>query len=102
MTQWAIVAFYGMDEVRFTAPTFIGDTLHVEAEVVEKVDKGERGAWCLGNRRSSTPGGRSKPWLSFGCLSLREGRLKRRADGPRWRFCGRVRSAGSLIVSRRR
>ncbi|MBE0481179.1 MAG: MaoC family dehydratase N-terminal domain-containing protein [Dehalococcoidia bacterium] len=41
--QMAIVAFYGMDKVRFTAPTRIGDTIHVELEVVEKQDKGDLG-----------------------------------------------------------
>jgi acyl dehydratase len=39
----AIVAFYGMDKVRFTAPTKIGDTIHVELEVIEKQDKGDIG-----------------------------------------------------------
>jgi len=39
----AIIAFYGMDKVRFTAPTKIGDTIHVELEVVDKQDKGELG-----------------------------------------------------------
>ena len=39
----ARVAFYGMDKVRFTAPTKIGDTIHVELEVVEKQDKGDIG-----------------------------------------------------------
>jgi len=39
----AIVAFYGMDKVRFTAPTKIGDTIHVELEVVEKQGKGDIG-----------------------------------------------------------
>lgn len=38
-----IVAFYGMDRVRFMAPTKIGDTLRVEMEVKEKKDKGEKG-----------------------------------------------------------
>jgi 3-hydroxybutyryl-CoA dehydratase len=38
-----LVAFYGMDELRFTAPTFIGDTLHVETEVIEKRDRGPGG-----------------------------------------------------------
>lgn len=32
----AVVAFYGVDRLRFTAPAFIGDTVHVELEVVEK------------------------------------------------------------------
>ena len=43
LSDMAIQAFYGMDQVRFTAPTKIGDTLHVELEVVEKRDKGELG-----------------------------------------------------------
>jgi len=43
MNPGVVVAFYGMDKVRFTAPTFIGDTIRVEAEVVEKSDKGAFG-----------------------------------------------------------
>lgn len=39
----AIIAFYGMDKVRFTAPTRIGDTIHVELEVIDKKDKGDLG-----------------------------------------------------------
>lgn len=39
----AVVAFYGMDKVRFTAPVKIGDTIHVEMEVAEKQDKGGAG-----------------------------------------------------------
>ncbi|MEW9674171.1 MaoC/PaaZ C-terminal domain-containing protein [Ammoniphilus sp. 3BR4] len=30
-----IVAFYGMEKVRFTNPTFIGDTIHVELKIVD-------------------------------------------------------------------
>lgn len=36
-----IIAFYGMDKVRFFAPTKIGDTIHVETELVEKEEKAE-------------------------------------------------------------
>lgn len=36
-----VVAFYGMDKVRFIAPVFIGDTIHLEMEVVEKEEKGQ-------------------------------------------------------------
>jgi acyl dehydratase len=43
LADMAIQAFYGMDRVRFTAPTKIGDTLHVEMEVLQKDDKGEIG-----------------------------------------------------------
>ncbi|MFB6069646.1 MAG: MaoC/PaaZ C-terminal domain-containing protein [Halanaeroarchaeum sp.] len=32
----AVVAFYGLDTLRFTAPTFIGDTIHVTERVAEK------------------------------------------------------------------
>jgi 3-hydroxybutyryl-CoA dehydratase len=39
----AIVAFYGMDRVRFVSPTRIGDTLHLVSEVLEKQDKGDPG-----------------------------------------------------------
>lgn len=39
----AILAFYGMEKVRFVAPTKIGDTIHVEAEVADKQDKGDIG-----------------------------------------------------------
>lgn len=34
--QSDVVAFYGVDSLRFTAPTFIGDTIHVELEVADK------------------------------------------------------------------
>jgi acyl dehydratase len=43
MKPGVVVAFYGMDKVRFTSPTFIGDTIRVEAEVVDKSDKGAFG-----------------------------------------------------------
>jgi 3-hydroxybutyryl-CoA dehydratase len=43
LTEMAIVAFYGMDKVRFVGATKIGDTIHVEAEVVERKEKGELG-----------------------------------------------------------
>jgi acyl dehydratase len=34
-----VIAFYGVDRLRFTAPTFIGDTIHVEVEVLETVER---------------------------------------------------------------
>jgi 3-hydroxybutyryl-CoA dehydratase len=33
--DWAIIAFYGIDRLRFLAPTKIGDTLHVELEITD-------------------------------------------------------------------
>jgi acyl dehydratase len=37
----SFIAFYGMDNVRFMAPTKIGDTIHCEVEVTEITDKGK-------------------------------------------------------------
>jgi len=42
LAEMAILAFYGMDRVRFLAPTKIGDTLNLEMEVVEKTDRNEK------------------------------------------------------------
>ncbi len=36
------IAFYGVDRLRFLKPVFIGDTVHVEAEVIELQSKDER------------------------------------------------------------
>ena len=36
------IAFYGMDRVRFINPTRMGDTIHVEAEVIEKEERNEQ------------------------------------------------------------
>jgi 3-hydroxybutyryl-CoA dehydratase len=33
-TTDTVIAFYGIDRLRFTKPTFIGDTIHVEKEVI--------------------------------------------------------------------
>jgi len=35
-----VEAFYGVDKLRFLKPTFIGDTLHAESEVIALRDKG--------------------------------------------------------------
>lgn len=34
-----VIAFYGVDALRFAAPTYIGDTIHVETEVLEKAER---------------------------------------------------------------
>lgn len=34
-----IVAFYGIEKLRFIHPTFIDDTIHVELEVIDLLDK---------------------------------------------------------------
>ena len=42
LAEMAILAFYGMDRVRFLAPTKIGDTLHIEMVVTEKTDRNNK------------------------------------------------------------
>ncbi|MFD1587405.1 MaoC/PaaZ C-terminal domain-containing protein [Halorientalis brevis] len=37
----SLVAFYGVDDLRFVGPVVFGDTIHVETEVVEKREKPE-------------------------------------------------------------
>jgi 3-hydroxybutyryl-CoA dehydratase len=34
--QDTVIAFYGVDRLRFTGPVFIGDTIHVVAKVISK------------------------------------------------------------------
>jgi len=36
-----VEAFYGVDKLRFLKPTFIGDTLHAQSEVIALRDKGD-------------------------------------------------------------
>ena len=36
-----VLAFYGMDRVRFVKPVFIGDTIRIEGEISELVEKDE-------------------------------------------------------------
>jgi acyl dehydratase len=38
--QESVIAFYGVDKLRFTRPVFIGDTIHVVKKVVGKDHKG--------------------------------------------------------------
>lgn len=47
----SFIAFYGMEEVRFTAPVRIGDTIHTVVEVIEITDKGkDKGVLTVRNR----------------------------------------------------
>ncbi len=46
----AIVAFYGVDKLRFVAPVFIGDTVRLSRKVVEKqLKNAERGVVAFEN-----------------------------------------------------
>ena len=38
--QETVIAFYGVDKLRFTRPVFIGDTIHVVKKVIKKEQKG--------------------------------------------------------------
>ena len=38
--QETVIAFYGVDKLRFTRPVFIGDTIHIVKKVVGKDQKG--------------------------------------------------------------
>ena len=39
----SVIAFYGIEKVRFLQPVFIGDTIKAVAEVVDKKEKSESG-----------------------------------------------------------
>jgi 3-hydroxybutyryl-CoA dehydratase len=53
-----MLAFLGMDEVRFTAPVFIGDTVHPVMEILEKREKAPGGVVTIAetilNQRNET------------------------------------------------
>lgn len=40
MDPEVIVAFYGIEKLRFINPTFINDTIHIELEIIDLKDKG--------------------------------------------------------------
>lgn len=37
----AVMAFYGIDKLRFVSPTKIGDTIHVETEIIAKDERND-------------------------------------------------------------
>ncbi len=41
-TADTVIAFYGLDRLRFVKPTFIGDTIHVTQKVEAKSERDER------------------------------------------------------------
>jgi acyl dehydratase len=45
-----VIAFYGVDSMRFVKPVYIGDSIYVELEVLKKQDKGENGIVTFLNR----------------------------------------------------
>ncbi len=52
----SILAFYGIDKLRFTNPVFIGDTIKAVAKVVEVKDKGGYGVITLEARTVNQKG----------------------------------------------
>lgn len=46
-----VIAFYGLDRVRFTKPVLIGDTLHLEGEIGDLQDKGPKGGVVMMRQR---------------------------------------------------
>jgi 3-hydroxybutyryl-CoA dehydratase len=64
----AVVAFYGVDKLRFTAPVFIGDTVRVSRRVVEKqLKNAERGVVALENTVLNQDG---KPVIVYTALMM--------------------------------
>ena len=47
MAKWDIVAALGFESTKFTAPVKLGDTITPEAEVLDKVEKGNKGIVTL-------------------------------------------------------
>lgn len=39
--DWNTVAAYGRENMRFTAPVFVDDTVHLEGEIIDKREKGD-------------------------------------------------------------
>ena len=40
--QDTVIAFYGVDKLRFTRPVFIGDTIHVVKKVIAREEKPDK------------------------------------------------------------
>ena len=54
-----ILANYGADELRYTKPTWIGDTIHLVIEVIDKVDRDAKAGvvtyrWDIVNQNGET------------------------------------------------
>ncbi len=45
-----VIAFYGVDRMRFIKPVYIGDTLQLELEFIKKQDRGKDGLITVLNR----------------------------------------------------
>jgi len=74
----SVIANYGMDRLRFPVPTFIGDTIHVELEIIEKEEREVGGLahieWRVLNQNGT---------LVLTCVNLALFALTRPEDDPR-------------------
>jgi len=66
----AIVAFYGVDRLRFRAPVYLGDTVHVEVEVTDKERRDHSDATGLARHEATVVNGDGEPVLSCELLVL--------------------------------
>lgn len=65
-----LVAFYGMDELRFVAPVFFGETVHAETEVTEKWETDHPAATGIVRQAVTTKNGDDETVLSVEFLLL--------------------------------
>lgn len=66
----AVVAFYGVDRLRFLAPVYFGDTVHVEIELLETERREHPEATGLARYGATVVNGAGDPVLSCELLSL--------------------------------
>lgn len=45
-----VIAFYGVERMRFIKPVYSGDTLHLELEFIKKQDRGKDGLITVANK----------------------------------------------------
>jgi acyl dehydratase len=45
-----VIAFYGVDKMRFVNPVHMGDTIHLELEIIEKKERGKNGMVTVLNK----------------------------------------------------
>ena len=63
LSEIAIIAFYGIDKLRFLAPVKLLDTIHVDFETVEKQEKDERGGVITFRQTVRNQRGRKWRWV---------------------------------------
>ncbi len=83
LADMAILAFYGMDRVRFLTPTKIGDTLRVEMEVDEKVDRNEKEG--IVTLKTTVKNQKDEAVASMGMKLLMARNLKENEDGRQFK-----------------